>query len=559
MMTDKRMRRGAANILLFAAVLAFAAALFIVVTGGVDAPPLVLRNPVRPLIAGLALVSLSWLIARGEFSALARRVIGSDRLPSRIAVLAALVALTFSIAWASRAAGGSDSSCYVLQAEALADGHATLVNPVAGSLRDVPNAVFAPAGFVAGREYGAAVPICAPGLSLVMAAAYLVHPSAVFLVVPMTAGALVWLTFIYGRRVDDAVTGACAAVLTACSPIVLYQAVQPMSDVPAAAAWLAALVATSPLGAGVCASIAVLIRPNLALLLPLLLWQHQKRGQPPIVVLTFTLAAAPGFLTLLALNAARYGSPVASGYGDTGALFAWTHVTANAPRYARWLIETQTPFVLLAIAAPWVLKRDAARARLAWLVLGCVFLLVATYLAYTVFDDWWYLRFLLPVLPLVLGLSVAVARAAVRWVAPPAEIPVTAVLCTVLALFYVTTARSRHAMDLQALESRFRLTGESAARTLPLNAVVLAAQETGSIRFHGHRDTIAWDAIPPDALDATIAALRQHGRVVFLALEDAEETPFRARFAGQRTGALDWPPLTTIRAPVRARFYDTSR
>ena len=41
-------------------------------------------------------------------------------------------------------------------------------------------------------------------------------------------------------------TGACAAVLlVACSPIFLYQAVQPMSDVPAAALWLAALVASA--------------------------------------------------------------------------------------------------------------------------------------------------------------------------------------------------------------------------------------------------------------------------------------------------------------------------
>src|SRR4030095_598957 len=175
--------------------------------------------------------------------------------------------LVFAIAWTSRAAGGSDSSCYVLQAEAFARGHATLDNPVAQVLPDAPNAVFAPAGFrPSPRAYGAAGPICAPGLALGVGGAFVLHPSAVFLVVPASAALFVWLTFLYGRRVDGDVTGACAAVLLACSPIFLYQAVQPMSDVPAAAAWLAALVSTSPFGAGVYASMAILIRPNLALL-----------------------------------------------------------------------------------------------------------------------------------------------------------------------------------------------------------------------------------------------------------------------------------------------------
>ena len=64
----------------------------------------------------------------------------------------------------------------------------------------------------------------------------------VFLVVPLFAALLVWFTFALGRALDDEVTGLGAAVLLACSPIFLYQAVQPMSDVPAAALWLAAFV-----------------------------------------------------------------------------------------------------------------------------------------------------------------------------------------------------------------------------------------------------------------------------------------------------------------------------
>jgi hypothetical protein len=476
----------------------------------------------------------------------------------------------FAAAWTSRAAGGSDSSCYVLQAEAFAHGHASLHSPIAALLPDLPNAIFAPTGFVPSpRAFGDAVPICAPGLALAMAGPFLLWPGTVFLVVPVAAAWLVWLTFQYARRVGDDVAGAGAAILVACSPIFLYQAVQPMSAVPAAAAWTAALVAATPFAAGAWMSMAILIRPNLALLVVVLLIFRLteaggKRaadggeGRPAdrlTRLLRFGLALSPGLLVLVALNAARYGSPVATGYGSTDALFAWAHVPANLTRYPRWLIETQTPFVLLALAAPWVLRRDSPGLRLSVAALVATALLAATYLAYTVFDDWWYLRFLLPALPTVIGLSMVVLMALVRAVPRTVRLGIACLVCVALTGWYVHVARARHALDLQALEARFALAGEYAGRALPRTAVILAVQESGSIRFHGHRDTLAWDAIPPDQLDATVQRLREAGRVVYLALEEAEEPPFRLRFAGQRAGRLDWRPDAEIRAAVRVHFY----
>ena len=117
----------------------------------------------------------------------------------------------------------------------------------------------------------------------------------------------------------------------------------------------------------------------------------------------------------------------------------------------------------------------------------------------------------------------------------------------------------RHVTELQRLESRFRLAGDYAARALLHDAVVISVQQSGSVRFHGRRDTIAWDAIPGEALDRTIAQLQAGGHHVYLALEDAEEPRFRLRFGGQRFGGLDWPPLTVIEAPARVRFYETAR
>ena len=94
-------------------------------------------------------------------------------------------------------------------------------------------------------------------------------------------------------------------------------------------------------------------------------------------------------------------------------------------------------------------------------------------------------------------------------------------------------------------------------RPLPGGAAVLAVQQSGSIRYHGGRATLAWDAIEPRALDAhDRRPCAPPGRAPFIALEDGEEAGFRARFAGERFGALYWPPRADIERPVRVRLDD---
>jgi len=349
--------------------------------------------------------------------------------------------------------------------------------------------------------------------------------------------------------------------------------VQPMSDVPAAALWLAALTACArgdrrdvpgdasakagQMVGGVCASLAVLTRPNLAVaVLPLLALLPDRRAW-----LRFSLAALPGMVVLASLNAVRYGSPLVSGYSDTGTLFSQAHVLANLRRYPRWLFETETPFLLLALLMPWRVRRD--RARLAAVAAIAAVLIALTYLAYTVFDDWWYIRFLLPVLPVLIVFSVAGTLGMVSRLAPHAWLSssaskaiLAASVAIPLSAWYIHASRARQVFALQALESRFVLAGEYAARHLPANAVVLAVQESGSVRYHGGRPALAWDAIPAGALDNTITALARRGDVVYVALEDWEEPRFRGRFAGQRFGGLDWPPAVEISGRVKVRFFD---
>jgi hypothetical protein len=569
-------RYGAGRLLVFAGALAGAWSLVTLVAGGfvfrAGAMALSSRDPVRPLLAAVVLVGAArLLLTRSEFASIVGALTGDrDRFAARIACAAAVLVLIFSIAWNTRAAGGSDSSCYLLQASAFAGGRLTLTDPLSGVLPGATPAMFAPTGFVPSRITPfAAVPICGPGLALAMAAAAVGGRGAVFLVVPAFASLAVWLTFLLGRRMDDGVTGAAAAVLLAASPIFLYQSVQPMSDVPAAALWLASLVAIArgdPRGqivAGLCASLAVLTRPNIALIvLPLVFLLVDRRvdlADAPEARrrawLRFGLAAIPGLAAMAWLNAARYGSPVAFGYGSTDVLFSWAHVGPNLARYPRWLFETETPFIAAAVLAPWWARRHAVHDRLVLVSMSAVVLTLGTYLAYTVFDDWWYTRFLLPALPILLVLSVAVLLEFDRG-NPRVRAGAAIVTCVLLGAWDLQVARTRHVFDLQGLESRFVLAGRYAARALPPNAVVLAVQESGSLRYHGARSTIAWDAIPADALDRTIDALQQAGRPPYIVLEDAEEPRFRARFPSQRFGHLDWPPGAEVHAPVRVRFFD---
>ena len=572
----------AGRVLLFVAAAAAVWSAITCLTGGftirVGALSLASHDPVRPLLAATLLGAAAWVVLpRGELSRHVRLITGDGISgPARLAFAASVCVLIASVAWNTRASGGSDSSCYMLQADAFARGELLLREPLAVTA-PFPDAarMFAPTGWVPSPvEPFAAVPICAPGLAMVMAVASVVAGrDALAAVVPVFAAAAVWLTFVFGRRLDSPGTGAAAAVLLACSPIFLYQAVQPMSDVPATALWLAALVACArrsvwgDLTAGVSAAFAVLVRPNLAiaiapLLIVLLSGRNDRswKGRAAPLV-RFGVAAAPLLLTLAWMNVRRYGAPLAFGYGDTGRLFLAAHVWPNLARYPRWLLSTETPFILLALMSPWWAWRRGHRETLTLILatLTSVALLLATYLAYVVFNDWWYIRFLLPALPVLLVLSVAVASdlipsAIARW-----RPLVIGCLSVVLCVWYLHVAQTRQVFLLQALESRFVAAGRYAARALPPQAVVLAVQESGSIRYHGDRSTLTWDAIVPSRLDATIAWLIAAGRPPFIAVEDPEEPAFRQRFERQRFGALDWPPMAEIHLPVRVRIYDVAQ
>lgn len=502
----------------------------------------------------------------------------TDKMAWLVAIAAALATVAVGVIFGTFAAGGSDSSCYLIQARLLAGGTAHIEQPLALTAPWPAAAwTFVPAGHIPSpTSPSAIVPICPPGLPLAMAAARAVHLSE-FLVVPLLGALAVWLTFLIGVRLDGSVTGAAAAVLTACSPIFLFQLMQPMTDVPAATWWL--LVVALALGrgdgtrgallAGLAGSMAVLTRPNL---LPLAAIVATLVGMTALgtdrtapraglshasqAVGLFLLGLVPGLLVLGWIQHAMYGSPLASGYGRAGELFDISHVVPNLRRYPQWLFATHTPFLTLAIAAPVVMRRatplGGARA---WLCLALAAVTVACYLPYRVFDDWWYIRFLLPSIPLLVLLSVIVLVAWLRRIAPRAHAALVALVVASLAVWWVHVARERLAFTLRDLEHQFVEAGTYAADRLPEHAAVVTVKYSGSVYYYASRPTVLWDLLDPAWLEPALAYLRERGLVPYLVLATEEEPIFRARFGRASVlGGLDWPPIARVGRTVRV--YD---
>jgi hypothetical protein len=198
-----------------------------------------------------------------------------------------------------------------------------------------------------------------------------------------------------------------------------------------------------------------------------------------------------------------------------------------------------------------------ATRRHAWVGLGFAAIVVACYLPYAVFEEWSYLRFLLPAIAIALVLSAPIWARIVSFAPAVVRAPLFALGVGLLAAFYVSTAVKRDAFNLRRFESRYLAAGAWASKSLPTDAVLLSVQESGPLRLYGRRTTVRFDYLEPQGLDAAVRYLDGAGRRPFLVLEDWEEAQFRDRFAGHSAlGLLDWPPMAEVGRPVKVRFYD---
>ena len=472
-------------------------------------------------------------------------------------VVAALVAIglaAFGVVRGTWAVGGSDSSCYGVMARAFAEGRLQPTTMLADAPWPNASMTFAPGGFIPSPLHaGAAAPICAPGMSVLMAPlAALFGHDAIFWLTPIAAAILVLSAFAIARQLAGGIAGATAAILVATSPIVLYQTVQPMNDIVTAALWLAAIAAARRTAVtGVLIGLAILVRPNLAPLaivlavIPFL--QHGPAKGAWRSLLWMIAGALPGVLGLLWLNHAIYGSVIGSGYGAASNLFRVANVDANIANYRRALYQTQNVVPAIGLLAPFVFDGLKRRGSILLLVFAGLEMLI--YLFYQPFPEWWYLRFLIPSIVMLLILASAASVHLLSKHRMGGMIPIAAVI---LGFFGTRAAGERQAFALQRMEGRYRQSAELVRDRLPANAVLITVWESGSMRFHAGREIVMWDSLDPAWLDRAVTWLKSKGQQPFVLLERREEADFRARFRVQSDiGKLDWPPRFDVNREVR--------
>jgi hypothetical protein len=297
------------------------------------------------------------------------------------------------------------------------------------------------------------------------------------------------------------------------------------------------------LGAGVACALAVLIRPNLAPLaiVPLLIARHRLWFSAPVAVAGAFLAA---------MQWLWYGSPWQSGYGPADDLFALGNIAGNAPRYFSWLITT-APILLVAGFGFWRCRRD----RIAQAMFAFAALVAGSYLVYAVFDDWSYLRFLLPGMAV---LAVFTAAALSAWIGRcPLHVraPIGFALALAIASQGIWVARSLDTFKLAAQLRRIAVVADYINADVPATAAIVSGEQSGSMRYYSGRPILRWEAATPEAMAAAVTSLEQMQRPVYIVLDAWESGLFRSKFGALPIGTLDWPPILEAGTSHRTRLW----
>jgi hypothetical protein len=505
------------------------------------------RDPIRPLAIATAAILLFTFLDPKAHAAV--RDAHARLWASRVALLIAALALLGGLRFGTYTAGGSDPSGYVSESALWREGR--LVRPAPEWLAGAswPRAEFtaAPLGYLPGPTTNTQVPGYPPGYPLLMALAHRVAGAdAEYGVVPIAAAILVWASFMLGARLAGPWGGVITAAMVASSPPFLMWLVMPMGDVPVAACWTVALVCAlagtvgGAVGAGAASALAVAIRPNLAPLAVIVAAVVVLRslgrvgpalpGRPvvsrneavagvgaalqgrPVVraFLAYAAVSATGILLVAAVNYALYGHPLRSGYGDLNALYSIDFIGTNVQRYGSWFLATQTALPFVALLAPWVVPMGRER----WVTLAVVvappLLIGCLYLPYRPFEDWPYLRFLLPAYPsLFAGVAIVFAAVARRWERSgwvPFGLAAAVALLTLRGLNY-----SNAPTDLATTEPRYRHVAAAAGAVAPAKAIFISFQHSGSLRYYTGRDILRWDLMDPVGIDVALNHLASRG------------------------------------------------
>jgi hypothetical protein len=538
---------------------------------------------IRPFAAG----ALGWLIyavAGGRFVLPpAWSANGARRLCDLAAGVLAAVTFTIGVVYLTTAVGGADSYGYASQADLWLQGRASIDQPWVQSA-PWPNAraTFTPLAWALSPDVDrpwTIVPTYPPGLPWLMAVGKAIGgQEGMFWVAPILASLMVLATYGIGCRLASPPAGLIAAWLVATSPVQLFMQMQAMSDGPAAGAWALAiyfLLGTTPraaLAAGLATALAIAIRPNLAFGAGVLgiwylvrLWRAEPsaRGAEFRRGLLYAAGSACGVAAVAAVYNALNGSPFRSGYGEIENLFSRDYIWPNMRDYLVWLVQTHTPAVLLgfvALALPIRAIWPAARDRAVIPVLAAfAFAIWAFYCYYKYFGAWWYLRFHLPMFPVLMAGVGAVLVALVRKTPPVGRVLAT-VLIIALGAYTMRTAREAGAFELWKADRHYPAVARMVRTSTERDSVIISMQHSGSVRYYGGRVTLRYDLLDPAWLDRAVEWLESRGIRPYLLIDNWEKPDVVHRFAGQHAiQQLERLPAAHYRGTTTVVLWDLSR
>jgi hypothetical protein len=545
------------RLVLYAAAALAAAAVLLAVSGGfrttVGGLRISMRSPLPIAILSVILFAIWYVTARREAS-VARDLdcawAGLNRHSTFVAATA-LAAVVMTGVFATSSAAGADASGYISEAWMLGSGRLFQADELADVRRGNDPYLTSPLGWRPSGEDRQA-PTYPPGLPALMAIPHAIAGvTGASALVILSAGIAIFATGRLAFLLGGNIAAVIAAAFIAFTPVFIYQSIQPMSDVPVTAAWMLCFVmlgrgGSADLFAGLACGLAVLIRPNLAPLaiVPLFIARRRVRFAIPVAIAGVLLAL---------LQSLWYGSPIRSGYGSADELFALSNVAPNASRYVRWLMGT-APALLLSVFGALRLRAN----RLAQGLFAFAVFVVASYLVYAVFDDWSYLRFLLPAMAIfAVFASIELSAWIDRWPVPIRPLLLFAIALGVTA-HALWVARSMDTFKLADQLRRVSVVADFINEDVPPAAVIVAGEQSGSMRYYTERPILRWEAAAPDALAAAMTTLEQSRRPVYIVLDAWEDGLFRTKFAALPAGALDWPPILDAGTSHRTRLWKLS-
>ena len=133
--------------------------------------------------------------------------------------------------------------------------------------------------------------------------------------------------------------------------------------------------------------------------------------------------------------------------------------------------------------------------------------------------------------------------------------PILFTLALVVTAHGIWVARSLDTFKLADQLRRVSAVADYINVDVPPAAVIVAGEQSGSMRYYTERPILRWESASPDALAAAMVTLEQSRRPVYIVLDGWEHEPFRAKFGALPMGSLDWPPILDAGTSRRTQLW----